>query len=61
MEKVEAPECCPIHWRHNEAFAIHFGVYAERNPDEVRQEKAERRSDQSGEPFLWGGCLTDNR
>jgi len=45
MEKIEAPECCSLHWRHNKALAIHFGVHAERDSDEVRRKESERGSD----------------
>ena len=45
MEKIKAPECCSFHRRYNKAFAIHFGVHAQRDFDEVRQEGSERGSD----------------
>ena len=35
MEEIKAPECRPFHWCYDEALAICFGVYAERNSDEV--------------------------
>jgi len=38
MEKVKTPERRPFHWCYERPFAICFGIYAERNPDEVRQE-----------------------
>ena len=60
MEEIKAPECRPFHWCYDEALTICFGVYAERNSDEVCQEKPERGSGWSRESFLWNDCLTDN-
>jgi len=60
MEKVKTSECRPFHRRYKKPSAICFGVHAERNSDEVRQEQAERGSDWSGEPSLSNDCLSDN-
>jgi len=45
MEKIKAPECCSFHRRYNKAPAIHLGVHAERDFNEVRRGKSERGSD----------------
>jgi len=45
MEKVKTPECRFFHRRYNKAFAIHFGIHAERDSDEVRREESECGSD----------------
>ena len=60
MEKIKTPERYPFHWRYKKTSAIYFRVYAERNPDKVRQEKPEYGSDRSGEPFLWNDYSTGN-
>ena len=52
MEKIEAPKYRPVHWCYNKTLAIRFGVYAERNSNEICREESECGSDWSGEPFL---------
>ena len=52
MEKVEAPECRPLHSRYDGTSANCVGVDAERNSDEVREEKSRCKSDRPGESSL---------
>ena len=49
MEKVEAPECRPLPWRYNGAFADYVRVDAKWNSDEVHREHSVRGPNRSGE------------
>ena len=60
MEKIETPECRSLRRRYKRPSAIRVGVYAKRNPDEVRRGKSERGSDRSGESFLCSDHSTDD-
>jgi len=54
MEKVEAPECRPLHRRYDSdrTFPDYFRVDAKRNSDDVREEMPAREPDRPGESSL---------
>jgi hypothetical protein len=45
MEKVKAPKCCSFPRRYKQTFAICIRMDAERDFNELREEKSERESD----------------
>ena len=51
MEKVEAPKCRSFPRRYKQTFTICIGMDAERDFDELREEKSGRESDRPSEPF----------